>query len=64
MLLFELFPAFLALLSVIVGVVLWRVNARAQSGPNPEPLRKPVAAPNAGKADAAERGAGRPIFRA
>ena len=64
MLLFEFFPAFVALVSVIVGIVLWRVNTRAASGPNPEPLRKPTAAPNADKADANERGAGRPSFRA
>ena len=64
MLLFEFFPAFMALVSVIVGIYLWRTNTRAQSGPNPEQLRKPIAAPNAGKADAHERGAGRPSFRA
>ncbi len=64
MLLFEFFPAFVALVSVIVGVVLWRANARARSGPNPEPLRAPTPAPNADKADANERGAGRPSFRA
>lgn len=64
MLFFEFFPAFMALLSVIVGVYLWRANARAQSGPNPEQLRKPTPAPNADKADANERGAGRPSFRA
>jgi hypothetical protein len=64
MLLFEFFPAFVALLSVIVGVLLWKANARAQEGPNPEPLRKPVPPPDAGKANAAERGAGRPSFRA
>jgi hypothetical protein len=63
-LLFEFFPAFLALVSVIVGVILWRANARARSGPNPEPLRTRTAAPNAGRADANERGAGRPSFRA
>jgi hypothetical protein len=64
MLLFEFFPAFVALVSVIVGVALWRANTRAQSGPNPEPPRAPVQAPNAGKPDAAVRGAGRPSFRA
>ena len=64
MLLFEFFPAFVALVSVIVGLILWRANARARSGPNPEPLRTPTPAPNAGKADANERGAGRPSFRA
>ena len=64
MLLFEFFPAFIALVSVIVGVALWRANARAQSGPNPEQLRKPTPAPNADKAGASERGAGRPSFRA
>jgi len=63
-LLFEFFPAFVALVSVIVGVLLWRANARARSGPDPEPLRKSTPAPNAGKADAAERGSGRPSFRA
>jgi len=63
-LLFELFPAFVALVSVIVGVMLWRANARARSGPNPEPLRTPTPAPNADKADAMERGSGRPSFRA
>jgi hypothetical protein len=63
-LLFEFFPAFVALVSVIVGVALWRANARAQTGPNPEPLRKPTPPPNAGKADATERGSGRPSFRA
>ena len=64
MLLFEFFPAFVALVSVIVGVMLWRANTRAQSGPDAEPLRKPTPAPNAGKADATERGSGRPSFRA
>ena len=64
MLLFEFFPAFVALVSVVVGVALWRANARAQAGPNPEPLRTSVPPPNAGKADATERGAGRPSFRA
>ena len=64
MLLFEFFPAFVALVSVIVGVILWRANSRAQAGPNPEPLRKPTPAPNADKAGAAERGSGRPSFRA
>jgi hypothetical protein len=64
MLLFEFFPAFVAIVSVIVGVALWRANARAQEGPNPEPLRKPVPAPNANAPDANERGAGRPSFRA
>jgi hypothetical protein len=63
-LLFEFFPAFVALVSVIVGVMLWRANTRAQSGPNPEPLRKSTPAPNADKADATERGSGRPSFRA
>jgi hypothetical protein len=61
---FEFFPAFIALLSVIVGVFLWRANARARSGPNPEPLRTPTPAPNADKPDANERGAGRPSLRA
>ena len=64
MLLFEFFPAFIALVSVIVGVMLWRANTRAQSGLNPEPLRRPTPAPNADKAGAAERGGGRPSFRA
>ena len=64
MLLFEFFPAFMAILSVIVGVWLWKANTRAQEGPNPEQLRKPTPAPNAGKADATERGAGRPSLRA
>ena len=64
MLFFEFFPAFIALLSVIVGVFLWRANARARSGPNPEPLRTPTPAPNADKPDANERGAGRPSLRA
>ena len=64
MLFFEFFPAFIALVSVIVGIYLWMANSEAQSGPNPEPLRKPTPAPNAGKEDAAERGAGRPSFRA
>ena len=64
MLLFEFFPAFIALVSVIVGVWLWRANTRAQAGPNPEQLRKPTPAPNAGKADASERGSGRPSLRA
>jgi len=63
-LLFEFFPAFVALVSVIVGLILWRANARARSGPNPEPLRTPTPAPNAGKADANERCAGRPSLRA
>ena len=64
MLLFEFFPAFIALVSVIVGVWLWRANTAAQEGPNPEQLRKPTPPPNAGRADANERGAGRPSFRA
>jgi len=64
MLFFEFFPAFLALVSVIVGVALWRANKHAQAGPNPEPLRKPVPPPNAGMTGAGERGAGRPSFRA
>jgi hypothetical protein len=63
-LLFEFFPAFVALVSVIVGLILWRANARARSGPNPEPLRTPTPAPHADRADANERGAGRPSFRA
>jgi hypothetical protein len=63
-LLFEFFPAFIALVSVIVGIYLWMANSAARSGPDPEPLRKPTPAPNAGKADANERGAGRPSFRA
>jgi len=63
-LLFEFFPAFLALVSVIVGVLLWRANIRARSGPDFEPLRRPTPAPNADKAGADERGAGRPSFRA
>jgi len=61
---FEFFPAFMALVSVIVGIYLWRANAHARSGPNPEPLRKSTPAPNADKADAAQIGAGRPSFRA
>ena len=64
MLLFEFFPAFVALVSVIVGVALWRANARASSGPDAEPLRRSRPAPNADKADATERGSGRPSFRA
>ena len=64
MLFFEFFPAFLALVSVIVGVILWRANARAQSGPNPEPLRTPIPAPNADKAGANDVGPNRPSFRA
>jgi hypothetical protein len=63
-LLFEFFPAFVALVSVIVGVALWRANARASSGPDAEPLRKPTPPPNVGSADANERGSGRPSFRA
>ena len=63
MLLFEFFPAFVALVSVIVGLMLWRANARASTGPDAEPLRT-TPAPNADKADATERGAGRPSFRA
>jgi hypothetical protein len=63
-LLFEFFPAFVALVSVIVGVVLWRANARASTGPDAEPLRRSTPAPNADKADATERGSGRPSFRA
>jgi hypothetical protein len=63
-LLFEFFPAFIALVSVIVGVYLWRANTRAQAGPDPEPLRQPIPAPHADRADANERGAGRPSFRA
>jgi len=63
-LLFEFFPAFVALVSVIVGVVLWRVNARASAGPDAEPLRRSMPAPNADRADATDRGAGRPSFRA
>ena len=42
MLFFELFPAFVALVSVVVGVALWMANRRAQEGPDPEPLRKRV----------------------
>jgi hypothetical protein len=49
---------------VIVGVALWHANTRAQAGPDPEPLRKPVPPPNAGMAGASERGGGRPSFRA
>ena len=64
MLLFEFFPAFVALLSVVVGVMLWRANARASAGPDAEPLRRSTPPPNAGKADANERGNGRPSFRA
>jgi hypothetical protein len=63
-LLFEFFPAFVALVSVIVGVMLWKANTRAQEGPNPEPLRKSTPPPNAGKDDAHDRGGGRPSFRA
>jgi hypothetical protein len=63
-LLFEFFPAFVALVSVIVGVFLWRANARARSGPNPEPLRTPTPAPNADKAGAHDVGPNRPSFRA
>jgi len=63
-LLFELFPAVVALVSVIAGVILWRANTRAQAGPNPEPPRRSTPAPNADRADATERGAGRPSFRA
>jgi hypothetical protein len=61
---FELFPAFVALVSVIVGVFLWRVDKQAQSGPNPEPLRERIPAPNADTADPNERGVGRPSYRA
>ena len=64
MLLFEFFPALVALVSVIVGVMLWRANARAQEGPAPEPLRQSTPPPNADKADATDRGGGRPSFRA
>ena len=64
MLLFEFFPAFVALVSVIVGVVLWRANARASTGPDAEPLRRSTPAPNAHKAGADDRGDGRPSFRA
>ena len=64
MLLFEFFPAFIALVSVIVGVALWRANTRAQSGPNPEPPRTRIPAPNAGKPDASVRPPGRPSLRA
>ena len=64
MLFFEFFPAFIALVSVIVGICLWKTNWDAQSGPDAEPLRKPTPAPNAGKPDAHERGAGRPSSRA
>jgi hypothetical protein len=63
-LLFEFFPAFIALVSVVVGIYLWKTNSDAQSGPDAEPLRQPTPAPNAGKADAHERGAGRPSLRA
>jgi hypothetical protein len=63
-LLFEFFPAFVALVSVIVGLALWRANARASAGPEAEPPRKPTPAPHADRADATERGGGRPSFRA
>jgi hypothetical protein len=37
MLLFELFPAFVTLVSVLVGVGLYLANARAASGPAESP---------------------------
>jgi len=49
---------------VIVGVALWMANTRARSGPNPEPPRRRIPAPNAGKPDASVRPPGRPSLRA
>ena len=64
MLLFEFFPAFVALVSVVVGVALWRANTRARSGPNPEPPRSAGGAAERRQGRCRVRGAGRPSFRA
>jgi hypothetical protein len=64
MLFFEFFPAFVALVSVIVGVMLWRANQRAQTGPNPEPPRQRIPPPNADNPQDDGRPVGRPSIRA
>jgi len=64
MLLFEFFPALVALISVIVGVALWRADKRAQTGPDAEPPRQRIAPPHAGHPQDDGRPAGRPSMSA
>ena len=64
MLFFEFFPAFVALVSVIVGVMLWMADKRAQSGPNAEAPRQRVLPPNAANPKDDGHPVGRPSIRA
>jgi len=64
MLLFEFFPAVVALISVIVGVALWRAEKQAQTGPDAEPPRQRIAPPRADNPEDAGRPAGRPSMSA
>jgi len=63
-LLFEFFPALVALVSVIVGILLWRADKRAQSGPDAEAPRQRVLPPNAANPRDDGRPVGRPSIRA
>jgi hypothetical protein len=64
MLFFEFFPAFVALVSVIVGIMLWRADKRAQTGPYAEAPRQRVSPPNAANPQDDGRPVGRPSIRA
>ena len=45
MLFFELFPAFVAIVALIVGVMLFAANRRAQNDPNDEELPRTPSQP-------------------
>jgi hypothetical protein len=46
MLLFELFPLFVALVSIVAGVWLFMLNLEADAGGHADPAKKPLAAPS------------------
>jgi hypothetical protein len=67
-LLFEFFPAALAIVSVIVGVVLYAINQRARNNPHdqesPRTPSKPAVSPEQAAAEETSPNVRRPSMRA
>ncbi len=66
MLLFELFPALIAVIALIVGIVLFAVNRRAQNDPDDEELPRTPSQPlhASGGSAPPPQSSGRPSMRA
>jgi hypothetical protein len=66
-LLFELFPAFFAVVALIVGIVLFTVNHRARNSPDDDEAPRAPSRPTVSDEEGAEqrgRGSNRPSMRA